>query len=101
MNILAATHKKYSDTVYIVELTSSELTALLLLGSYSEIPTKGGYTRKRDELQSGDVINTAFIEKTAEAVRSLRSELADIDKAITQSRTAFTKLQKLIPPTIP
>jgi len=102
MNILAATKQQYKDTKYIVELESSELTALLTLSSYSDIPSvdKDGnkLTRKRDEMQSGDVILSSLITKTEEEIRQLREQKSEMDKAFSTLRGAMTKVQKIINP---
>lgn len=102
MNILAATKQQYKDTKYIVELESSELTALLTLYSYRDIPTvdKDGnkITRKKDEMQSGDVIESSLITKTEQEIRELRSQKSEMDRAFSALRGAMTKVQNIINP---
>lgn len=100
MKILAATKHQYTDTSYIVEITSSEILGLLMLHSYSDLDVidKDGNkkSRKRDELISGDTVESSLIKQTAEAVRQLRSEKEQMGQAFTLLRGAMTKIQNII-----
>jgi hypothetical protein len=100
MKILAGTKKQYSDTTYIAEITSSEMLGLLMLDSYSDLVVidKDGnrVQRKRDEMVSGDTVESSLIKSTVEDVRQLRNDKEQMGQAFTLLRGAMTKVQNAI-----
>jgi hypothetical protein len=102
MKILAATPQQYKDTIYIAELNSSELAAILAVGHYDDLPvtsaTEHIHMRKRNELLAGDVVETKSITAAADDIRELRNQRSEIAKAFSTLRGAITKVENKIHP---
>lgn len=102
MKILAATPtKQYNHAVYIAELTSGELRAVLLLRTFSRVTVtdKDGAVKEKDlhELVAGDVIDNEFFKEQAELIEQWNAQQKEIKSAMSRARAAMTKLSNLLP----
>lgn len=102
MKILAATPQQHRDTIYIAEITSSELSAILAVGHYDDLPvtsaTDHNHKRDRNALLAGDVVDTKSITDAADDIRELRNQRNEITKAFATLRGAITKVENKIHP---